>query len=89
MRIALDVGEGVMLSMDRNPLARTNAGRQPQHEPEHVADRGRQGQRAMRESPMKVDRRAEIGEQREPQTNASTEQKCAHFETVAALPTGR
>lgn len=49
----------------------------------------RQGQRSMRESPMKVDRRAEIGEQREPESDAVNWQKCAYFWTSSALPAGR
>ena len=39
VRVALDVGEGVVLAVHRDPLARADPGRHPDHEPERLVRR--------------------------------------------------
>jgi len=60
--ITFPVGEGVMLSMDGDPLLTTLSRRQPQHRAKkHIRDRVH-GQRSMRQGPVQVDGRREYGE---------------------------
>lgn len=60
MRVAIDIGEGVMLAMDGNPLARANSGCDP--DDQSKADRGdrRQRESAMRHCPVEINRRRDI-----------------------------
>jgi hypothetical protein len=56
VRVLLSVGEGVVLAVDGDPLAAILAGGDPQDDPEEEVSDRMQSQRAMRQSPVQVDR---------------------------------
>ena len=65
MRIALDVGEGVVLAVHGDPLARPDPGGHPDDEPEDLVRRRAQRQRPVGERPVEVDGGRDVGEERD------------------------
>ena len=65
VRVALPVGERVMLPMNRHPLATALPGGQPEDRAEADVCDGVDRERSVREGPMQVDRRHEDGGLRE------------------------
>ena len=59
MWVALEIREGVVLAVDRHPLAGPDAGHQPDEQPEDPAGEGPQAECPVGERPVKEDRRAE------------------------------
>ena len=62
MGIARGVGERMVLAMDRHPLSRLHAGERPCEHPTRCSDAWRELQRAVRKTPMKIDRRHQEGD---------------------------
>ena len=65
VRIAFDFGEGVMLAMHGDPLARAEAGRDPEAETEDEGHGRMQLERLMRGAAMEKNRGAEDGDLRD------------------------
>ena len=75
VRIAFLIGERVMLSMDRDPLSRMQAARQPQRELEDEHERGMKIESLMRCRAMKVDRRAKHRHLRDERRHKKTDEQ--------------
>ncbi len=69
MRIFFRLAAGVVLAVNRHPLAGDHAGREPEPEAEEVADRGMHRQRTMRLVAVQENRDA--GDRRGRQANAT------------------
>ena len=85
VRIAVDVGEGVVLAVDGGPLARSDAGRDPDEHPEREPERRAHGQRLVGQCPVQEDRRDEVGEHRHGEPgDEPCEEGDQHGATIAA-----
>ena len=62
VRIAFDIGVGVMLAMDGDPLTRSDSRRDPDEQSTQAANRASEHERPMRQRAVQIDRRDEIGE---------------------------
>jgi hypothetical protein len=88
--VALDVGERVVLAVDGHPLAGADARRDPDQEAERLGGRTAQGEGAVGEGAVQVDRRGQVGEQGDAEADDDGEEHGAHLEhAISGLPTGR
>jgi AcrR family transcriptional regulator len=69
MRVAIDVGERVVLAMDRHPLAWANTRGDPDNEAKSERSDWRQTERAVRHCPVEVNRGRHIRDDRDGQTH--------------------
>jgi hypothetical protein len=79
----------MVAAVDRHPLARANARRQPEHDAKGHACRARHGESLMAEASMQVDRRAEQGDLADSEANEESKEDLRHEASVPNLPTVR
>jgi hypothetical protein len=89
VRIALDVGEGVVLAMDGGPLAGPDAGRDPDHDAEHPRGAGGEGDGAVTEATVQPHRRQEEGHGRKGESEDHRQDERHEVSVPPYLPVGR
>ncbi len=88
--IALDVGEGVVLAVDGDPLARPDADTHPDHEAEEPGQAGSHRHRTMSEGPVEVDRGGQVGQHRDQEADREREEEVdPHGARILVWPTDR
>ena len=78
MRITLDVGEGMVFAMDRDPLAGFHARRQPQHHAKAGGEGRADAEGAVREGAMEIYGRAERRDLRHDEPGQQGEDQRGH-----------
>ena len=78
VRVALDVGERVVLAVHRHPLPGPDAGGHPRDDPKCLGGRPAQGERPVRERPVQVDRGRGVGDQAHGHADDEAEDEDSH-----------
>ena len=78
VRVALDVGERVMLAVHRHPLPGPDAGGHPGDEPERLGRRPAQGERPVGERPVQVHGGRGVGDQAHDDADDEAEEEDSH-----------
>ncbi len=90
VRVALDVGERVMLAVHGDPLSRADARGDPHEEPKHLGDRAFEGHGLVGEPAVQEHRRGHEGDERHAETDGHTRaDDPQHRVNLPLLPTGR
>ena len=84
MGVARDIGEGMVLAVYADPLARPYPGHEPDQDPEGRTDRRAQVDRAVRQGPVQVDSRAEKRYLAESETHKHGDKNSGHRRRVSA-----
>ena len=82
MRVTVDVGECMMLSMNCDPLSGFDSRGDPDHRSEDVGNRGSQGQSTVREGAVQVDGCCKVGQKRCSNTSQDPDDDRSHGLTV-------
>lgn len=82
MRVTLDVGECMMLSMNGDPLSGFDSRGDPDHRSEDVGNRSSKSQSTVRQGAMQIDRCCKIGQKRCNNTSQDPDDDRSHGLTV-------
>ena len=89
MRVALDVGEGVVLAVHGHPLPGADPGGDPHQEAEHLRDRALERDGFVSEPAMQEDRRRHEGDERHAETDRQTQGDDPQHRSQFSTPTYR